>query len=247
MAATVAALAVSASAETLFQVLLFGALGLAMARLHWPRVPFLLGFVIGPILEGALTRTILTVGTGAFHRPLVLLILAIATGFILTVILRRRGKPRVSLADGPADEDPAKNIPFMLGLMGCIATALCAALSFSGQSAILPVLAASGALIMLGAAMISPLPRQGMAVRAVPTLACLFLAYIGAIFLVGPPLASGAFAVAAYSLMTTGRMGPWVAGIGFTLFAQLLVGEFVGLLSPLTALGDLLADRLAAQ
>ena len=115
----------SASAEFLFQVLLLGLLGVAMARLNWPRVPFLLGFVIGPILEGALTRTILTVGTGAFHRPLVLLILAIATGFILTVILRRRGRSRVLLADSPADENPAKNIPFMLGLMSCITTVLC--------------------------------------------------------------------------------------------------------------------------
>jgi len=246
MAATIAALAISASAETLLQIVVFGLLGLAMARLNWPRVPFLLGFVIGPILEGALTRTIITVGTGALSRPLVLLILAGAIAFILIVTLRRRTDANGPSRDGPADEIPSKNIPLMLGLMGCVAAALGGAIMFPGQSAILPVMAALGTLVMLAAAILSPFPRQSMAVRTVPTVARLFVAYIGAIYLIGPPLASGAFAAAAYSRMSTGRVGRWLAAIGFTLFAQFLVGEFVGLLSPLSALADLLRELSVA-
>jgi putative tricarboxylic transport membrane protein len=49
MASTMAALAISPSAETLVQIVVFGALGTALAHLDWPRAPFVLGFVIGPI------------------------------------------------------------------------------------------------------------------------------------------------------------------------------------------------------
>lgn len=131
--------------------------------------------------------------------------------------------------------------------MGCVAAALGVAMRFPGQSAILPVLAAIGALVALGSAMASPLPRHGLGQLAVPRISGLFLGYIAAVSILGPPLASGAFAVAAYSGRATGLMGPWMAAIGFGLFAQGLVGEGFGLLSPLSAFGRLLWDLLASS
>ena len=55
-------------------VLVFGALGLAMARLGWPRPPLLLGLVLGPLAENRLFLSTDNYGAAWLLRPGVLLL-----------------------------------------------------------------------------------------------------------------------------------------------------------------------------
>ena len=55
-------------------MLVFGALGLAMARLGWPRPPLLLGLVLGPLAENRLFLSTDNYGAAWLLRPGVLLL-----------------------------------------------------------------------------------------------------------------------------------------------------------------------------
>lgn len=79
--------------EDLGVVLLFGALGLAMARLGWPRPPLLLGLVLGPLAENRLFLATDNYGAAWLLRPGVLLLLGVAAVGIAVPLLRRRGRP----------------------------------------------------------------------------------------------------------------------------------------------------------
>src|SRR6185436_3078992 len=88
--------------EELGIVLLFGALGLAMARLGWPRPPLLLGLVLGPLAENRLFLATDNYGAAWLLRPGVLLLLAIALAGLLFPILQRWRRPAVAAATRPA-------------------------------------------------------------------------------------------------------------------------------------------------
>ncbi|ROU03366.1 tripartite tricarboxylate transporter permease [Histidinibacterium lentulum] len=244
MAATVAALALSGSAETLVQIVVFGLLGTALARLNWPRAPFVLGFVIGPILEGALSRTMLTVGVEALWRPMVLVILGLTVAAAVLPHLRpgrrgaRRGESRA--AAGPEGADPSANRAFFVFLIALFLAALAMGSRFPGQAATMPLLAAAVGLVATLAAMATVRRQRRLTGSGLPHRALVYGAYLAAIWLVGPPLASAAYAIAAYSLFTPLRRR-WLlpAGLGFAAFAGFLAGEAPGLWRPLTLLSDL--------
>jgi putative tricarboxylic transport membrane protein len=244
MAATVAALAISPSAETLAQVVIFGALGTVLAHLDWPRAPFVLGFVIGPILEGALTRTILTVGTGALQRPMVLVIAGLA---VATVVFwrwggaRRKGAALPAVAEGA---EPSSNTAFSIVLLATFGLATAAAWSLPGQSSILPILVGAWGLAATLAALVIRRPPRRLASMVTPSVLALFLGLLSVIWLVGPPLASAAFAVVYYARFTC-LPRRWLVPVafGFAAVAWILAGEAIGLLRPLTALGDLVLIR----
>jgi TctA family transporter len=240
MAATVAALAVSASVETLIQIVLFGGLGIVLTQLNWPRAPFLLGFVIGPILEGALTRTIMTVGAGALQRPMVLAVLTLALGIFLLSLRRGRLQDpdvRPSSAEGV---DPATNRTFILVLTVLFAATLGVGWFMPGQASIVPVLASICGLAATLSSLTTVRVHKALGLLAVPNMLGLFLAYIAAIAFVGAPLASAAFALVSYALIA--RHEPrWLfaATLGFGAFAWLLAGETLGNWRPLTVISDL--------
>jgi TctA family transporter len=75
--------------EDLGIVLVFGALGLAMARLGWPRPPLLLGLVLGPLAENRLFLATDNYGAAWLLRPGVLLLLVIALLGLAVPILQR--------------------------------------------------------------------------------------------------------------------------------------------------------------
>jgi len=246
MAATVAALSLSGSPETLIQIVVFGLLGMALARLNWPRAPFVLGFVIGPILEGALSRTILTVGIEALARPAVLAILGLTAAAALYPHLRsgrhrtRRGDSGSEMVAGPEGADPSANRVFFLGLIALFLIVLSVASGFPGQAATMPVLAAAVGLIATLAAMTTVRRQQGLMSSDPPHRALVYLAYLGAIWVIGPPLASAAYAIAAYGLFTPLRRRWRLAvALGFAAFAAFLAGEAPGYWRSLTALTDL--------
>ena len=77
--------------EDVMIVLLFGALGWVMARLHWPRPPLLLGLVLGPLAENKLFLSTGNYGLAWLARPGVLILLGlILVGLFVPLLSRRR-------------------------------------------------------------------------------------------------------------------------------------------------------------
>jgi TctA family transporter len=84
-------------------VLVFGALGLGMARFGWPRPPLLLGLVLGPLAENRLFLAMGSYGLAWLLRPGVLVLLALVAIGLAVPIVRTRRAPieRAPGADGP--------------------------------------------------------------------------------------------------------------------------------------------------
>src|SRR5262245_21650644 len=80
--------------EDLGVVLAFGALGLAMARLGWPRPPLLLGLVLGPLAENRLFLSTDNYGVAWILRPGVLLLVGLAVAGVVVPLVRRRKEGR---------------------------------------------------------------------------------------------------------------------------------------------------------
>src|SRR6185312_13989087 len=69
-------------------------LGVLLLLAGLPRAPFVLGFVMGPIVERALGRTVEIFGFDALARPGVIVL-----GVLLIVVLFRLKRPRAAPAD----------------------------------------------------------------------------------------------------------------------------------------------------
>lgn len=244
MASTVAALAISPSVETLAQIVVFGALGTMLAHLDWPRAPFVLGFVIGPILEGALTRTMLTVGIGALQRPMVLVIIGLA---LATVLFWWKGGTRrkgATLPEAAEGAEPASNTAFSIMLLAIFGLAIALAWPLPGQASVLPILAGTWGIAATLAALATLGPPRRCANLVTPSVLILFLGLLVTIWLVGPPLASAAFALVYYAQFTRlSRRWLVPVALGFAAVAWILAGETIGLVRPLTAFSDLVPIR----
>ena len=97
--------------------LVFGAFGLAMKWWGWPRPPFILAFILGPVVERNVWPAF-QIGEGPLiflTRPFSLSILLLGTAFIvfITWALRDRSAPAVVIANGepePRDEKAVMSI-----------------------------------------------------------------------------------------------------------------------------------------
>jgi putative tricarboxylic transport membrane protein len=81
-------------------VLVFGALGVTMARFGWPRPPLLLGLVLGPLAENRLFLSTDNYGAAWLVRPGVLLLLGLAVVGLVVPLARRRGRRVTPVATG---------------------------------------------------------------------------------------------------------------------------------------------------
>lgn len=104
----VGAYAVNNSLFDVGVMVVFGALGYAMARGGWPTVPLVFGLILGPMLEENLRRT-LVVGGGDWliylHRPISLSLLLLSLVVALyPQYLERRQRRRAPGAEAPAAE-----------------------------------------------------------------------------------------------------------------------------------------------
>ena len=82
--------------EDLGVVLVFGALGLAMARLGWPRPPLLLGLVLGPLAENRLFLSTDNYGAAWLLRPGVMLLFGVAVIGLAVPLVRTWGRRRAA-------------------------------------------------------------------------------------------------------------------------------------------------------
>jgi len=80
------------SAETAVVMLSFGALGYLMMRCEWPRVPLLIGFVLGGLAENFLFLSVASYGAAFLLRPLTLILLLLLLAVIVFGFVRRTAK-----------------------------------------------------------------------------------------------------------------------------------------------------------
>ncbi len=170
IAIVTAALGSTNSALGYWQFLAGGVLGVMLYLAGLPRAPFLLGFVIGPLVETSLTKTIVVFGSSAAYRPGVILL-----GLALFAVLYGLRRPKTEVpagVDGSAVslEGPRRLRPVALATLGLFVTVGCAAivtaLSFGRPAGIAPVLAA--AVLVAGALVSIVLVRKERGSRAPP-------------------------------------------------------------------------------
>ncbi|MAM11254.1 MAG: hypothetical protein CML23_12495 [Rhizobiaceae bacterium] len=81
----------------------FGALGLFMKAYDWPRVPLLIGMVLGEIAEPNFFISVQVYGASwLWQRPIVLATLVVMLAFLLTMLVRR-ARGRAEIRGGGAD------------------------------------------------------------------------------------------------------------------------------------------------
>jgi putative tricarboxylic transport membrane protein len=85
--------------ENLPLLVAIGALGTAMKRHHWPRAPFVIGLVLGPIMELSLHQALTIWGPAFVLRPVAL---ALAAATVATIVVSVRAASRRKGADRAA-------------------------------------------------------------------------------------------------------------------------------------------------
>lgn len=78
------------------QLVFATALGLALKAANWPRAPFILGFVVGDLLEASSYQTAVIWGWSAATRPMTIALALILAGWIAYLLARRRKEEGVS-------------------------------------------------------------------------------------------------------------------------------------------------------
>jgi len=96
--------------EDLTIVLLFGAIGLWMEKIEWPRSPLVLGLVLGPLVENKLFLSTDNYGLTWLVRPTVLVLIGLVLAGILYPLLkegrkRKREEQRQALAPSPISRE----------------------------------------------------------------------------------------------------------------------------------------------
>ncbi|MBL8699052.1 MAG: tripartite tricarboxylate transporter permease [Alphaproteobacteria bacterium] len=209
-AAVASAVYASPFVSTLLQLAAFGALGCAMRQAGWPRPPLVLGFVVGPVAEGALMKTTALYGFDALLRP------GVVIGVLCIVAALAYGWRRQAAA---AATDPAER-RWDLGLGLVVAAigigAFAVARGLPAIAATLPLAAASvlTAVAVLDLLRLSHRARAPTGGTPPPTHgAVAVMSTCGALLLVaavaGLPLACGATTLA--WLWTRERLGHWQA------------------------------------
>ena len=201
-------------------------LGIWLKLANWPRAPFILGFVIGPLAERSWFHTVEIYGWAALTRPLTLLLLAI---LIVWTVAAIRSRPA---ARTPGNRTAAILLAATLAI-GLGAIAIFAAGTIAGPPRVAPIAVAVAALAMcLVLLWFAATSRDVSPAETVPH-AWLFALFVVLMPFVGLVAASWVF-LAAFLAFTR---FPWQAVILVpTVFAAAQAGV-------LATLFDVLAER----
>lgn len=128
---------------TVVVVFLSGALGVALKIAHWPRAPFVLGFVIEQMAENAAFQTASLWGWRALERPVTAVLAVAALGWLIFVAR----KPAALCLPGP--RRPTLALAAVLGAV--MAAALWLARGLSLQAGVAPIAIAAAAAVLCAA------------------------------------------------------------------------------------------------
>ena len=84
--------------ENLVIIVVFGILGYGLKRFDWPRPPFVIGLVLGPIAERSLHKALALWGPAFLLRPISLVLIAIIVVTLTFVLIRRRTRRPLRVA-----------------------------------------------------------------------------------------------------------------------------------------------------
>ncbi|NNE79180.1 MAG: hypothetical protein HKN18_02810 [Silicimonas sp.] len=109
-------------------LLVFGAVGMAMKSMNWPRAPFALGFVLGPLIERYFFLSQQLTGLGWLTRPSILFAILIFFAFIIRKLRAwkkaRREPARIEKIDWRLDAGTYLATAFLGGFILIEATGL---------------------------------------------------------------------------------------------------------------------------
>ena len=222
-------------------VLVFGALGLAMARLGWPRPPLLLGLVLGPLAENRLFLSTDNYGAAWLLRPGVLLLIGIAVVGLAVPLVRRWGRRRPPAGAGRAGAPRRFRLDggaaFSLAIVLLFAWALWQSRSFGWRAALFPWAVTVPALFLAiaqfarehlggpehsGPERAEPTPSVTSAVvrRRTAEIAAWIIGMFVAIWLVG---FAGATLVTTFLYLKLGARERWAPSLALSLGGFVLV------------------------
>ncbi|MEX2276430.1 MAG: tripartite tricarboxylate transporter permease [Cucumibacter sp.] len=128
----VAAIVVLPHPASIIQMAVFGLVGVAFKHSGWPRPPLILGFVMGPILESTLSRTMAVYGWEALLRPGVAILLSVGIGIVVWSGFRSRHRRQMP-AEASEEITPAPVLAVLV--MALFAWAAVTAQDFAAASA----------------------------------------------------------------------------------------------------------------
>lgn len=206
IASLVTVVQVNGSIADIYFALGFGILGYLFGQFNWPRIPFVIAFVLGGFIEQNLALILELKKVGRFNpleRPAALCIALLI--LISLVWMARKSSGPSNDSAGTTSIRSALSAIFALALTGIAAflaiTALLSAQAYSGFALVI-ALAATGlcAMIALRMPLLIKRERGGAAVGGIPAehrLPLGLMVLLGpAVFLFGLPVATGLFTAA---------------------------------------------------
>jgi TctA family transporter len=226
-------------------VLVFGVLGLCMARFDWPRPPLLLGLVLGPLAENRLFLSMGSYGLAWLVRPGVLVLLGLVVfGLAVPILRSRRSRtpPAVEVvnASRPLLRFDGRGA-FSLAIVGVLLWAFWESRRFAVRAGLFPwaVIVPTLALAIVqlirdlggwrpagdGEALEAPSAASG---RRTAEIAAWIVGMFAAIWLLGFPLAT---LLTTFLYLRLGAREPWAVSLALSVGGFLFVdGLFAGLL-----------------
>ena len=145
----------------LYTLLAFGFIGFVMKRLHWPRPPLILGFILGGLIERYTFISVERYGAAwLWERPIVVgLVLLTLIGVLGPLFSKSRAAENTNkkIAWGFQREKINSDFYFAFGLMGLFVLSLFISAQWEFGARLVPQIVASIAIVLLGVHLIASL------------------------------------------------------------------------------------------
>jgi TctA family transporter len=141
----------------IFSLMFFGMLGWAMKHFKWPRPPFVLGFILGDVIERYMFISIERYGAGWMLRPFVIVMFVMAGMSLLRPLLadvRNHGGLKRMVTQWGKPQFSADNL-FPVALLCLFVAMLSQSFSWAFAARIIPTIVGIGAIIFCSLSLIN--------------------------------------------------------------------------------------------
>jgi TctA family transporter len=141
----------------LYSLLFFGLLGWAMKHFKWPRPPFVLGFILGDVIERYMFISIERYGVSWMLRPVVIIMFTMAGLSLLRPLLqdiRGHGGLKTMLSQWGHPQFSANNL-FPAALLCLFVVMLSQSLDWAFAARIIPTIVGIGAVLFCGLSLVN--------------------------------------------------------------------------------------------
>jgi TctA family transporter len=141
----------------IFSLMFFGMLGWAMKHFKWPRPPFVLGFILGDVIERYMFISIERYGAAWMLRPFVIVMFIMAGLSLLRPLLqdvRSHGGPKKMVSQWGHPQFSSDNL-FPAALLCLFVAMLSQSFEWAFAARIIPTIVGTGAIIFCGLSLIN--------------------------------------------------------------------------------------------